>query len=313
MSFHLPVMLAEVVDRLVERGGGTYVDATVGGGGHAEAILDVSGCGCLIGLDRDPDAIRAASERLARFEERVLLFRTAFWNLSEILSRAGVENVDGILFDLGLSSHQLDASGRGFSYRRRELLDMRMDPKVHKTALNVINEYPARELTRIFSQYGEERFASRISREICSYRVQERIRDTVVLREIIESVIPKAKPQKTLSRVFQAIRIEVNDELRHLEDSIRQGVEALRPEGRIAVISYHSLEDRIAKTVFSEYVRGCICPPGLPVCVCGRQPVLRSVDRIFPASEEVATNPRARSAVLRVARSVRDKVTEDDG
>jgi len=310
-------MLDEVVDRLVEGRGGTYIDATVGGGTAAAAIVDAS-CGCLIGLDRDPEAIRAASERLVEFGGRVLLFRTEFWNVREVLSRTGVEEIDGVLFDLGLSSHQLDASGRGFSYRRREPLDMRMDPGLPRTAFHVINEYPEQELTRMFLRYGEERFASRIAREICTYRSRGRIRDTAVLREIVERVIPRKKPQKTLSRIFQAIRIEVNDELTYLEESIRQAVSVLKPEGRIAVISYHSLEDRIAKTVFSEYARGCICPPGLPVCICGKQSTLSKMARVFPSSEEIVANPRARSAVLRVARkkpvhSPDDNVTEVDG
>lgn len=317
MCFHVPVMLDEVVRRLVQGRGGTFLDATLGSGTAAAAILDASG-GYLIGFDRDPEAIRAASERLARFGDRVLLFGTAFWKLQEILARAGVERIDGALFDLGLSSHQLDASGRGFSYRRREPLDMRMDPGLSRTAFQVINEYAEQELTRIFLRYGEERFSARIAREICVSRSRARIQDTAALREIIERVIPRKKPQKTLSRIFQAVRIEVNDELVHLEDSIRQAVEVLRPEGRIAVICYHSLESKAAKAVFAEGVRGCICPPGLPVCICGKQPTLAGRARVFPSREEVAANPRARSAVLRVAhkKSLQypgDTIAEEDG
>jgi len=317
MCFHVPVMLDEVVRQLVQGRGGTYLDATLGSGTAAEAILDASG-GYLIGLDRDPEALRVASERLARFEDRVLLFRTAFWKLQEILAQAGVEKIDGALFDLGLSSHQLDASGRGFSYRRREPLDMRMDPGLSRTAFQVINEYSEQELTRIFLRYGEERFSVRIAREICVRRPRECIQDTAALREIIERVIPRKKPQKTLSRIFQAVRIEVNDELGHLEDSIRQAVEALGPEGRIAVLCYHSLESKAAKAVFSEGVRGCTCPPGLPICICGKQPTLAGLARAFPSREEIAVNPRARSAVLRVAhkKSLRypgDTMVEEDG
>lgn len=307
LGFHRPVLVQEALDSLITRRDGTYLDATVGGGGHATAILSgLSEGGRLIGLDRDPTALRTAAESLRRYGDRVLLRQGVFWRLDALLRDLDVREIDGALFDLGVSSHQIDDPNRGFSYRHDGPLDMRMG-EGDRSARDIVNTAPYEDLLRIFRDYGEERRAAPIARAICARREQGPILRTGEFAALIRSVIPPDQPQKTLSRVFQAIRIEVNAEIEHLREALRQAVERLRTGGRIGVISYHSLEDRTVKTAFSEWARGCICPPDFPVCRCGRQSILKFVlgrRGKRPGPLEIALNPRARSATLRVAEKI---------
>jgi len=306
-EFHRPVLVSEVLDSLISDRDGLYLDATVAGGGHAGAILSrLSERGRLIGLDRDPAAIRAASEVLREYGHRVLLRQEVFWRLDAALRDLNLHELDGALFDLGVSSHQIDDPDRGFSYRQDGPLDMRMG-EGDRSAQDIVNTAPYEDLLRIFRNYGEERRSAPIARAICARRGQNPIRRTGELAALIRSVIPPDQPQKTLSRIFQALRIEVNAELEHLREALRQAVEHLRVGGRIGVISYHSLEDRTVKTAFSEWARGCICPPDFPVCRCGRKKTLRFIRGrrgTKPGPEEIALNPRARSATLRVAEKI---------
>ncbi len=307
-GFHVPVMPREVVERIVTDANGIYVDATVGGGGHAESILSGLSRGRLIGIDRDPEAIAASRLKLERFENRVVLFQTEFWNLSKVLKSNRIDAIDGILFDLGVSSHQIDTRERGFSYRGDGPLNMRMSPNIGLTAEDVLNSFRLEDLVRIFREYGQERYAGKIAQMVCKERKLKRIESTPDLREIVRSVLPTPRHvHKTLARVFQAIRIEINQELANLESSLRTAIDLLKTKRRIVVISYHSLEDRIAKSLFKEYVQGCVCPPGVPICACGRKRTLKLVDRkaIFPSALEVEKNPRAKSARLRAAEKLK--------
>ncbi len=308
-NFHLPVLLKQTVDYLLTNPDGIYVDGTVGGGGHALQILSRLGeGGHLITVDQDPEAIQAAKRRLSPFGEKVSFHLTGFQNLPTILRQQGIEAVDGILLDLGVSSHQLDSPGRGFSYRFSGPLDMRMNLQSPKTAWQVVNTYSEKELGSVLRRYGEEKMAAKIARRICRQREEKSIDDTLQLREIIEATIHTPKPQKTLSRVFQALRIEVNGEIEILETSIRQCINLLKTGGRLCIISYHSLEDRIVKSVFRQYSQGCTCPPRLPVCVCGAKKILKLVTKkaVLPSEEEKKANRRARSAKLRVAEKIAD-------
>ncbi len=306
-EFHSPVLVSEILQSLITGRDGLYLDATVGGGGHAAAILSgLSERGRLIGLDRDPAAIRVAAESLRRYGDRVTLRQGVFWQLGALLRDLNIREIDGILFDLGVSSHQIDDPDRGFSYRHDGPLDMRMG-EGDRSAWHLVNTAPYQDLLRIFRDYGEERRAAPIARAICARREQGPILRTGELAALIRSIIPPDLPQKTLSRIFQAIRIEVNAEIEHLPEALRQAVEALRVGGRVGVMSYHSIEDRTVKTAFAEWVRGCICPPGFPVCRCGRRSTLKFIlgrRGVKPGSEEIAQNPRARSAVLRVAEKI---------
>jgi 16S rRNA (cytosine1402-N4)-methyltransferase len=297
MVFHVPVMAAEVAAGLVGDPHGVYVDATAGGGGHSRAILEQVGArGWLIAVDRDPEAV--AQLRRALRDPRVSVIRGRFGELSLLLARQGVEQVDGVLFDLGVSSHQLDQASRGFSYQQDGPLDMRMDPDTGTSAADLIVQRGAEELARLLKDYGEEPQARRIARAICR---APSMRTTGDLRRAVESVRPRHLP-KALARVFQALRIAVNGELEELERGLAAGIALLRPGGRLGVIAYHSLEDRLVKNTFAPLLKGCTCPPAVVLCVCGGKALFAKVaPRAKRAgAAEVGRNRRARSAVLRL-------------
>jgi 16S rRNA (cytosine1402-N4)-methyltransferase len=311
MSFrHLPVLPAEVLHWLAPRAGGVYVDGTIGGGGHAAATLEqASPDGRLIGFDRDADALRAAATRLAPFGKRVTLVRGNFADMAHELSHLGIDGADGILLDLGVSSHQLDTGNRGFSFLQDAPLDMRMDGDAGVTAADLVNTLPEEELARIIREYGEERWAKRIASFIVQERGKGALATTLQLVDLIKGAIPKAKWEERLhpaTRTFQALRIAVNEELASLEKGLDAAVGMLNPGGRLVVISFHSLEDRIVKERFRAFSRGCICPRELPVCACNHQPDLHVLTRkpVMAGETEVAANPRARSARLRAAEKV---------
>lgn len=305
---HRSVLAAEAIDLLKPLPGGVYLDGTVGGGGHARLILEASAPdGRLIGLDRDPEALTKSAEVLAPYGERVVLRHCNFSVAAETLAELGIGGLDGMLLDLGVSSYQLDAPERGFSFRVDAPLDMRMDPTTGVTAAEVLNSAEAAELTRIFREYGEERWAGRIARKIVRSRQQLPLATTRQLAELVRETVPGGMAPSRIhpaTRVFQALRIHVNGELDHVARGVSQGIDLLKPEGRLVVISFHSLEDRIVKRIFQEQARGCICPPRLPVCVCGWSPRVEILTRkaVRATSEEVDVNPRARSAVLRAVR-----------
>lgn len=307
---HLPVMPAEVLSYLAPRPGGIYLDGTVGGGGHAAQILEASSPdGLLIGFDRDPEALRAATERLAPYGSRVRLVQRNFVTLTETLTEMGVTAIDGILLDLGVSSYQLDTGERGFSFQQDAPLDMRMDPSSGETAADLVNGLPERELARIIREYGEERWAVRIAAFIVKARATAPIETTLQLVDIIKGAIPRAKWEERLhpaTRTFQALRIAVNRELESLDEGLAAGVRLLNRDGRVVVISFHSLEDRIVKHSFRQLAQGCICPKSLPRCVCNNRPQLQVLTGkpVMAGEAEVAANPRARSARLRAARKL---------
>ena len=309
---HTPVLLAEVTQQLSPQPGSIIVDCTLGGAGHAKRLLDlVVPGGLLVGIDQDDAALVAAAStlRLGQQErsDNVVLLKGNFGELDRLLSEANIPYVDGFLFDLGVSSPQLDVPERGFSYREDAPLDMRMDPGSHTpTAAEVIASSSEIDLARILRDFGEERWATRIAEFIVAARAHRPIQTTTQLVRVIKAAIPASARREgghPAKRTFQALRIAVNAELDVLSSALQAAVRWLAPEGRIAVISYHSLEDRIVKTTFSELARGCVCPPDLPVCTCGHEPVLRVLTRkaVVPTPEEVQNNPRARSAKLRVA------------
>ncbi|MHB8840187.1 MAG: 16S rRNA (cytosine(1402)-N(4))-methyltransferase RsmH [Candidatus Aquicultor sp.] len=306
--FHKPVLLAEVLKQLRCTNGSTVIDCTLGGAGHAEAILDlITPEGFLLGIDQDIAALDAARVRLARFsQQNFSLVRGNFSELDRILAEAGLYAIDGVLFDLGVSSVQFDRAERGFSYRFDAPLDMRMDQRQALTASDVVNTYSRGDLTRVIKEYGEERWANRIAAFIIKARQNRPIATTFELVDIIKDAIPAPARRRgghPAKQTFQALRIEVNGEIKILEQSFRDAVKWLRPGGRLVIISYHSLEDRVAKNVISDLSKGCICPPGLPVCTCGHMPQLSVVTRkvVRPTPGEIAENPRAESARLRVA------------
>ncbi|MDI6816646.1 MAG: 16S rRNA (cytosine(1402)-N(4))-methyltransferase RsmH [Actinomycetota bacterium] len=306
--YHEPVLLAEVLKHLHCTNGSTVIDCTLGGAGHAEAILDlIKPEGYLLGIDADDAALDAARVRLARFSQQIFsLVKGNFRDLDRILTGAGLHAVDGVLFDLGVSSVQFDRAERGFSYRFDAPLDMRMDQTEKLTAAEIVNTYGEAELSRIIKEYGEERWAHRIASLIVKARRKRPIGTTFELVDIIKDAIPAPARRKgghPAKRTFQAIRIAVNDELSILENSFRDAIRWLRPQGRLVVISYHSLEDKVAKSVINDLATVCLCPPGLPVCSCGLKPQLRVVTRkaIRPEPKELADNPRAESARLRAA------------
>lgn len=302
---HLSVLPGEVIDLLAPRAGGVYLDGTIGGGGHARLILEASAPdGRVVGLDRDPAALAAAAAALAPFGDRVMLRHGSFADLAGQLAELGLDGVDGILLDLGVSSHQLDTPERGFSFRDDGPLDMRMDPTRPPTAAALLAEADADELKRIFREYGEERWAGRIAREIVRTRGETPLVATRQLAELVCRVVPGGyQPQRIhpATRVFQALRIAVNAELDTLQQGLTAALHALRPGGRLAVISFHSLEDRLVKQTFRAAASPCTCPPRLPVCVCGRKPEVKILTPrgVRPAEAEITANPRARSAVLR--------------
>jgi len=305
---HIPVMLKEVLKYLEPAPGKVIVDATLGGGGHAKAILSkLLPGGKLIGIDQDREALKAAGLCLSPFGEAFYPVRANFQHLKKIMEELGYEGVDGLLFDLGVSSYQLDCPQRGFSYSTDVFLDMRMDPDIPLTAADLLETLSARQLERIFREYGEERWSARIASLIVKYRtIRGPIRRSGELVEIIKEAVPPAARRKgghPAKRVFQALRIAVNNELEAFKKALMQGIHLLNPKGRIVVISYHSLEDEIVKNSFRESARGCICPPGIPVCRCHHTPLLKILTKkpLYPSSEEVAANSRAKSARLRAA------------
>jgi 16S rRNA (cytosine1402-N4)-methyltransferase len=303
---HRPVLLRECVDGLNIRPDGVYLDGTLGRAGHSAEIAKRLAAGRLICIDRDEAALTAARDKLAPWLDRVTLVHGNFSDLDAILDRLGVPGVDGMLFDLGVSSPQLDDGTRGFSYMADAPLDMRMDRSEALTAATVVNTWPREELRRILYQYGEERYAPQIAAAIAARRADKPIETTLELVDIIKGAMPaKALKEKQhpAKRSFQAIRIAVNDELGAVERMLRAAVPRLNRGGRLAVISFHSLEDRIVKLALADFARGCTCPPDFPVCVCGKQPQIRLVNKkpILATPEELEENPRARSAKLRIA------------
>ncbi|MCI8915148.1 MAG: 16S rRNA (cytosine(1402)-N(4))-methyltransferase RsmH [Oscillospiraceae bacterium] len=303
---HKPVLLRECLDGLNIRPGGIYVDGTLGRAGHSLEIAKRLSAGRLIAVDRDQAALDAAPARLEGCLDRVTLVRGNFGDLADILASLGVAGVDGMLFDLGVSSPQLDDGSRGFSYLQDAPLDMRMDQSAPLTARDVVNGWSQEELRRILWQYGEERYSGPIAAAMVREREREPIETTGQLAELIRSAMPaKARREKQhpAKRSFQAIRIAVNDELGEVERLLGSALDVLNPGGRVAIISFHSLEDRLVKTAFGAWAKGCTCPPDFPVCVCGRTPRARLVGRrpITPGEEELNENARARSAKLRIA------------
>lgn len=307
MDFHhVSVLLNETLDGLAIKPEGTYVDCTLGGGGHSHAIGErLSTEGMIVGLDQDVAALEAASKRLEDLSCQVKVIKTNFSNLKQALQEAGIHEVDGFVFDLGVSSHQLDTAERGFSYMQDGPLDMRMNQSGALTAETIVNTYSSEELYRIIWDYGEERWAKRIVQFILEARDEEPITSTSQLVDIIKRAIPAKARQDgphPAKRTFQALRIEVNQELQILHDAFVDAVSMLKPKGRIAVITFHSLEDRITKQTFKELAQGCTCPPSLPMCVCHHVPTVKAKNKaIEPSQREVEENPRARSAKLRVA------------
>ncbi len=306
---HRSVLLDEAVEALHIRPDGIYVDGTAGGGGHSFAIASRLNAGRLIAIDQDEAAIAAASARLAPLGERATVVRNNFSHLSDVLDGCGIENIDGLLLDLGVSSHQLDEAERGFAYQNDAPLDMRMDRRGALTAREVVNTYPEEELKRILFTYGEERFSGRIAARIVGARQKAPIETTGELSEIIKNAIPAGAREgghHPAKRSFQAIRIEVNKELDVIVPAIESAVSRMRTGGRIAIITFHSLEDRIVKQAFARLASGCTCPRDLPICVCGKKPLVRIVSKkpILPSDEELEINPRARSAKLRVVEKI---------
>ncbi|MBN1755794.1 16S rRNA (cytosine(1402)-N(4))-methyltransferase RsmH [bacterium] len=302
--FHLPVMTREVVELLVYDSSGIYVDATIGGGGHSEAILKkLKPEGRLIGIDRDEDAIRFAGERLKRWADQVVLVRSNFKGLNVLLKELSIKQVSGILFDLGVSSHQLDEGERGFSFSRPGPLDMRMDRSQELQAREIINHYPEEELTYLFRHYGEERYSRTIAREIIKARQEGDLNTTTELAKIIMNKIKTKNINKVLARIFQALRIAINSEMESLDIALNEALNTLVPGGRICFISYHSLEDRKVKDCLKLNAQDCICPPSLPICVCNHHKRIEILTPrpLMASTEEVKLNPRARSARLRAA------------
>lgn len=304
---HYSVLLEETIENLNIKPDGIYVDGTLGGGGHSYQIAKrLSEKGRLIGIDQDADAIKAAGERLEEFKDKVTIIRSNYANMKEELERIGIEKVDGIILDLGVSSFQLDTPGRGFTYREESApLDMRMDDRQTLTARDIVNEYSEQELFRIIRDYGEDRFAKNIAKHIVQARAQKPIETTGDLTEIIRGAIPM-KVQVTgghpAKRTFQAIRIELNHELDVLQENLDTMIEMLNPGGRICIITFHSLEDRIVKVNFKRNENPCTCPSDFPVCVCGAVSKGKVVTRkpILPSEEELEANSRSKSAKLRV-------------
>lgn len=302
---HTSVLLNETIEGLKIKPDGIYFDGTLGGGGHSAEIAKRLGQGRLIGIDQDDEAILAAAKRLEPWKEKVTLVRDNYGNLPEIARRLKVEGADGILLDLGVSSYQLDNAQRGFSYQQDAALDMRMDRRQTLSAKNIVNEYPEKELYRIIRDYGEDRFAKNIARQIVLARQKKEIATTGELNEIIRAAIPakmRAKGGHPSKRTFQAIRIACNRELEVLENSLDAFIGLLKPKGRLCIITFHSLEDRIVKSAFKKNENPCTCPPDFPVCICNKQSQGRVITGrpILPSSEEINVNPRAKSAKLRI-------------
>ena len=301
---HLPVMPEESVRLLGCSEEGIFVDGTLGGGGHASEILRANPANRVIGIDRDEEALKAAGEFLKPFGDRVRFVRDDFRNLKKALEDLGAGPVDGVILDVGVSSYQLDSAERGFSFRMDAPLDMRMDTRQAQTAASLVNTLDEQDLERIFREFGEEAFARRIARVIAEARVRKPVETTGELAGIVLSAIPRKFHGKRIhpaTKVFQALRIAVNDELESLKQGLEGGMGVLRAGGRMVVISFHSLEDRIVKNAFREASTGCVCPPKFPICVCGHKPAARLLTRkaVTASEEEIERNPRARSAKLR--------------
>jgi 16S rRNA (cytosine1402-N4)-methyltransferase len=310
VSFHTPVMLEKVLQSLRCKPGGIYVDGTLGGGGHARAILEnTAPDGLLIGIDRDDDALLESEKRLQPFGQRKILIKGNFADIGEILTNLNIRKVDGILLDLGVSSHQLDTADRGFSFSLDAPLDMRMDQRSRYSAYDLVNLSPEKELRQVIRDYGEEPMAGRIARAILAKRVSAPIRTTIELADVVCRAVRRQGVRKKVhpaTRTFQAIRIAVNQELSNLPTAIDAGIDQLGQGGMFSIISFHSLEDRIVKETFRSWEGRCQCPPGLPVCQCQREAKLRVLTRkpLRPEADESETNPRARSARLRTAEKI---------
>ena len=310
---HNSVLLEETIRNLKVKPDGIYVDGTLGGGGHAyEVCRQLSAKGSLIGIDQDEAAIEAAGERLQEFGDRVTIIRSNYCNMKKELQKIGISSVDGIVLDLGVSSYQLDNAERGFTYREDVPLDMRMDRRGSRTARDIVNTYTENELYRVLRDYGEEKFAKKIARNICTARSEKPIETTGELIELIKQSIPmkmRAVGGHPAKKTFQAIRIELNQELEVLRNSLDDMIELLNDGGRICIITFHSLEDRIVKTIFRRNENPCTCPPDFPVCVCGKTSMGRVITRkpILPDEEEIAVNKRSKSAKLRVFERTRNE------
>lgn len=306
---HKPVMYEECMTALNIKPDGIYVDGTAGGGGHSSGIASRLTTGRLISIDQDADAIAAAGARLVEFGDRVTLVRDNFKNIASVCASLGINKIDGVLLDLGVSSYQLDTADRGFSYNANAPLDMRMDQRCEKSAYHIVNEYAFNDLKRIIYDYGEERFAPKIASAIVNARQSKKIETTGELANIIKLAIPSSARDgghHPAKRTFQAIRIEVNGELDVIAPAIRDAVKLLNVGGRAAIITFHSLEDRITKQTFASLASGCTCPRDFPVCVCGKRPEVKLIGNkpIVSSAEELDDNPRARSAKLRVVEKV---------
>ena len=302
---HISVLLDECIEGLNIKPDGIYVDGTLGGAGHSSQIAKRLTTGRLIGIDRDPVALKAAGERLAPYADRVTLVHSNFCEIAQVLKDLNIDGVDGILLDLGVSSPQLDDGSRGFSYMADAPLDMRMNSEDTLSAYDVVNTWSYEELRRILFDYGEERYAPKIASAICKRREEKPIETTLELVEVIRGAMPAQalrEKQHPAKRSFQAIRIAVNDELGSVEKVMKDAIPCLNPGGRLAVITFHSLEDRIVKTAMAGAAKGCTCPPSFPVCVCGKKPQVHVITRkpIISTDAELERNPRARSAKLRV-------------
>ena len=306
---HISVLLYECIDALAIKPDGIYVDCTLGGGGHSLEIVKKLDTGKLICIDQDICAIEAASARLAEYKDKIIFVKNNFSNFSAILDELGIEKVDGALLDLGVSSYQLDTPERGFSYNSDAPLDMRMDKDAALSAYDVVNTYPESELRRILFDYGEESFAPKIAGAIVNARANKPIETTFELTSIIKSVMPKkmlAVGHHPAKKTFQAIRIEVNSELSVIAPAINGAVAHLNEGGRIAIISFHSLEDRCVKSTYQQNAQGCTCPPDFPVCICGNKPKIKIITKkpLLPSKEELEVNHRSHSAKLRVAEKI---------
>lgn len=309
---HEPVLLHEAIDALDVQPDGIHIDATVGGGGHAQAIAQRLETGHLIGLDLDPEAIEIARQRLAHVDDRVTLRQASYVDLDDVLNDVGIEHVDGVLFDLGLSSMQLADPAKGFSFQSDGPLDMRFRPDASLTASEIVNRWDEAEIARALRDYGEERFAQRIARRVVDVRQDQEIATTGQLVDLVLDSVPKpaqrgyhrGRDVHPATRTFQALRIAVNDELSNVERGLSIAFERLAPDGRLAVMTFHSLEDRIVKRFMKGKAQGCFCPPDLPVCACGREPEAEIVANQTPTPQERERNPRSRSARLRALRKV---------
>lgn len=306
---HVSVMLDETVKGLKIKADGIYIDGTLGGGGHSEHILKQLDTGILIGIDQDANALEAATKKLSGYGDKFVPVRGNFSEVKSILKDLNIDKIDGMVLDLGVSSHQLDEAERGFSYRFDAPLDMRMDQRQSLDAYEVINTYSEDELNQVIKMYGEEKWARRIAQFICEKRSEGPIKTTLELVDLIYKAIPAGARREgghPAKRTFQAIRIEVNRELEILKGTIKDISEVLKPKGRIAVITFHSLEDRLIKHAFKDLAQGCICPPELPICMCDNQPTLKIITRkpILPSDEELEVNSRSKSAKLRIAEKI---------